>query len=144
MRTKREANSSWAVDSIQALLQRKDFTSAVILAYVYSHIRLRSLVTDSLTGETRGSKWEGTHEFLSVLYFMPMLKSAKKFQIVNPDQFNMLVALIEQRNDIAHRTSFWRNPTPQAKRRIRAVCHFGMQFLLETAQPPEDPTASSD
>src|SRR2546427_6841976 len=86
--TEREKTSNWVVKSIQDHLDRKDFISAVLLAYVYSHIRLRTLVTDHLSEETWGRRWQGIHKFLSVLYFSPMLQRAKKLNIVNSEQFN--------------------------------------------------------
>lgn len=137
--SERQQTTDSAVRIIQKNLGEEDFTSAVLLAFIYASIRLRTLVADNLSQKTSGEVWRTIHGFLSVPSFLPLLRYAKKHNIVTKDQFMMLDWIREERNGVAHESTVWKTPTPEIKESIEIACHFAMQFLLETAKSRSEP-----
>ena len=126
----REKTTAYARKTINAHLRRKEYTSALLLSSIYVNIRLRSRLTDYLSPTKK--KWRKTHTVLRGLNVSGLLRYCKKFGILSKQQCSGLDKLRRKRNDVAHESKLWRNPTLEDVKQITEICLFARDFLNGT------------
>lgn len=119
------------MERIEKELSDKEYFTALLLSFIYSSIRLRSLVADYL-GPSR-AKWKETHTVLSFPSFKRLLDYSKKQGIIGLEQYKGLDNLRIERNHIAHESTKWRHLKKQDMAKMEDACEFAVVFLKQTS-----------
>ncbi len=134
--SEREETTTYARDKINSFLRNKEYHLALLIAYIYAGIRLRSLLTDWIKpqiNEPKDKKWKKTAEIFKSLTFSGLLKNCKKMGLLKNDEFKTLDDLREKRNDVAHESRTWRNDLDLAEEnKIKKICESVIVFLERT------------
>jgi hypothetical protein len=132
----RVETTRYATEKINSFLGKKEHHLALLIAYIYANIRLRSLLTDWIKpeiNEPKANKWKKTSEIFKSLTFSGLLKNCKKLGLLDKDIFKTLNKLREKRNDVAHESRTWKNGVDIAEEKnIRSICESIIAFLERT------------
>lgn len=125
--TERRETTDYAVKRIDENLVPERYNVALLLAFIYLGIRLRSLLADYITPSK--PKWKETHRVLGSLGFRSLLKHCKEFHLITEEERDMLSRFADKRNYIAHELVLWRSLTDADVANIREHCEFAKTFL---------------
>jgi hypothetical protein len=134
--SEREETTEYARKKINSVLKNNEYPLALLIAYIYASIRLRSLITDWIkpqASEPSDSKWKRTAEIFKSLAFHGLLNNCKKLGLLLNDEYDTLNDLREKRNDVAHESRTWKNGVDAAEeKKIRNICKSVIAFLERT------------
>ncbi len=134
--TEREETTDYAKEKINSFLRNKEYHLALLIAYIYAGIRLRSLLTDWIKpqiNKPKDNKWKKTAEIFKSLTFSGLLKNCKRLGSLVNDEFKTLDDLREKRNNVARESRTWKNGVDLAEEnRIRSICVSVIAFLERT------------
>jgi len=130
--TEREETTKYVVTTIDTFLKREEYTPAILLASIYVSIRLRSKLIDYSSPSK--DKWKENHAKLDRLTFNGLLTRCKKVRIITKEDYDKLNDLREQRNNVAHESKLWREPSSNDIEDIKQNCEFVKNFLQRTNQ----------
>lgn len=125
--TERQETTDYAVKRIDENLTPERYNVALLLAFIYVSIRLRSLLTDHITPSK--PMWKETHRVLGSLGFRSLLKHCKEFRLITKEEGDKLSKLADKRNYIAHESVLWRSLTDADIANIKEHCEFAKTFL---------------
>ena len=135
----RDNTTRYASAQIDNLLSRGDYTSALLLAFIYVDIRLTSLLTDRFSPSEE--KWEELNDLIGNLNFRRRVELCTKKGLfdrlpLEPKRLRTkFKKLREQRNDAAHETRLWKTIDRQDAIAIGKRCQFAKEFLAMTTKP---------
>lgn len=117
-------------ESAEELIDRysDDPKVAVILASTFIHARLRTIVNVYLKQRGR-SDVSVVNENVDL---KPTLKIAYALGTITFSEFSMLNDLAVKRNNIAHKSKFWRKPKPAQEQTYLRLATFASSFLRST------------
>jgi hypothetical protein len=134
--SEREETTDYAREKINLFLKNKEYHLALLIAYIYAGIRLRSLLTDWIKpqiNEPKDNKWKKTAEIFKSLTFYGLLKNCEKLGLLVNDEFKTLDDLREKRNNVAHESRTWKNGIDLAEEnKIKRICKSVIAFLDRT------------
>lgn len=128
--SEREETTEYAIKSIDSLLAGNYYAAALLLASTYSHIRLRTLLTDYISPPK--DKWKETHSILSRLPFYKLLAHCEKNGKLEQTDPTKLKNLQDKRNKVAHETELWKELNQTEIGEIKQKCEFVKDFLKKT------------
>ena len=137
--SKRRETTEFAVKKIQDFIDRKDFTSVVLISSIYVEMRLRTLITLRLNPPEKN--WESTsRSFINLLGYKKLLSVCSEVGLLdncmnNCDKQKLLKNLKDlyaERCKIAHETKIWRGIDEEDKKQISSLCDNAIQFLKNT------------
>ena len=130
----REKTTKYATEKINDLLERQDFTSALLLASIYVHMRLKTLITLRLSPPKE--HWRDIADSFnsggSPLGFYGLINVCSKLGLVQNQDTRKLKGLWTHRNKIAHDTELWKKISDKKQREIIELCDFAKKFLKNT------------
>jgi hypothetical protein len=130
----RKKTTKLATAKINDFLDREDFTSALLLASIYVHMRLKTLITLRLNPPQK--HWRDiSNSFNSAnspLGYNSLLNVCNKLDLVENEDKNRLKQLWNMRNSIAHETELWKTITERKQQEIIELCHYATEFLKNT------------
>lgn len=131
---KRESTTKLATKKINNLIKEEDFTSALLLASIYAHMRLKTLITMRL--KPPKEHWRAiSNSFNSgnaPLGYNTLLNVCNKLGLVQNQDKNQLTKLWAYRNRIAHETDLWKKLSDKQQREIIKLCKYATEFLKNT------------
>lgn len=130
--TERQETTEYAIKRINENLVPERYNVAMLLAFIYLSIRLRSLLTDHLAPSN--PKWKETHSVLGSLGFRSLLKHCKESHLITQEERDNLSKLGDKRNYIAHESVLWRALTDADIANIKEHCEFAKAFLQGHSQ----------
>lgn len=113
---------------IDSYLERKEYTSALLLSSIYVHIRLKSLLTDRLNPPK--DKWKEVSS--TRLSFGIPRRLCNLLGILSQNDSRELKELWEKRNKIAHESQLWKDPSENDIKEIKRLCESAKRFLEKT------------
>lgn len=132
----KEGTTRYAKQKINLFLGSHEYHLALLIAYIYADIRLRTLITDWIKpqpNEKDSDKWKKTAEIFKGLSFMGLQKTTKKLGLISKVDYKMMDKLREMRNNAAHDSTMWRNgATPEQEEEIKNLCSGVIKFLEKT------------
>jgi hypothetical protein len=130
--TEREQATKYAVDQIQEyLIKDYDYTSALLLAAIYVHMRLKSLLTDRLSPDKK--QWKEVHVRLGdLLGFRRTVSICKSLGLVSEEMSKNLKELYDMRSEVAHESRIWRELKNLDVEKVKRLCKCAIEFLEET------------
>lgn len=130
----REKTTKLATEKINELLGRKDYTSALLLASIYVHMRLKTLITLRLNPSQEN--WRDIsnsfNSSLSPLGYNSLINVCNKLDLVTNEDKNKLKRIWVLRNNIAHETELWKALPKKKKMEIDKLCKHVAKFLRST------------
>jgi hypothetical protein len=130
----RKRTTKVATEKISELLERNDYTSALLLASIYVHMRLRTLITLRLNPPQEN--WRDIsnsfNSSLSPLGYNSLLNVCGKLHLVTVEDKNNLKRIWALRNSIAHETGLWKALSKKKKTEINRLCKHAAEFLRST------------
>jgi hypothetical protein len=127
--TEKQETTEYAIKKIDENLAPERYNVAILLAFIYLGIRLRSLLTDQISPDK--PKWKETHRVLGSLGFRSLLKHCKEFDLITEDERDKLSKLADKRHYIAHESVLWRSLTDADVTNIKGHCEFAKKFLRD-------------
>lgn len=130
----RENTTKLATKRINELIERDDVISALLLASIYAHMRLRTLITLQLRPSKKHWR-EIANSFNSggsILGYGALVSVCNKLELVQNEDKEQLKDLWRLRNSIAHETDIWKGITKDDEKEMKALCNFTIEFLKKT------------
>jgi len=122
---------------LENLLSRKEYSAALLLAFIYVDMRLTTLLTDVLCSSE--DNWEEIADIVEYLGFRRKVERCKKRGLLSALRFSEkkldseLEKLREKRNDAAHETRIWKGLDAHEIQAVKRRCQFAQEFLEMTA-----------
>ena len=118
--------TDYAIKRIQSHLDEKEYATALLLASIYVHMRLRSLLADRL--EEKGDDWGAIHKSLRI-DFVPAVRTCETLGLLRGQNPKNLTKLWDKRGSVAHESRLWRNPSEKDKEETKRLCMSAIDFL---------------
>jgi hypothetical protein len=128
--TEREETTQYAIKIIDSCFKRNEYTSALLLSFIYASIRLSTILTNYLS--PNDDKWKETHKILNKINFSVLIKQCKDKNILSKDDYNKLDKLRILRNNIAHESILWKELSEDEIKNIKEKCESVKNFLQIT------------
>jgi hypothetical protein len=134
----RQETTDYCDEKIRSFLAEPDpdYTSAILLAFIYVNTRLRTILTNYLSPTEE--RWEDLHNSLNYYSVKGLLTVCNKFGLLasfDPKMIRKLRDLDEKRNDVAHESRLWRGiANEEEANKIKELCNAAQEFLRNTTQ----------
>lgn len=130
----RENTTKLATKRINELVD-DDVISALLLASIYAHMRLRTLITLQLKPPKK--HWREIADSFdsggSILGYGALVSVCNKIGLIDNNDKAQLKKVWKFRNSIAHETTIWKDVTKENKKAMIALCDFVKDFLNRTS-----------
>ena len=129
----REETTDYAREKINSFIGNKEYHLALMIAHIYTGIRLKTLLIDWVTenrNEPIEENWKKIAGIFKDVYFNACLKNCKNLKLVNNDEYEKFKMLQTKRNEVAHESRLWRIEPPLKEiNDIKSICDSVIAFL---------------
>jgi hypothetical protein len=134
--SEKEETTAYAKEKINSLINNGEYHLAILVAYMYASIRLRTLLTDWIQPEKAQScddKWKQVSGIFKNLSFSGLVATCDKLGLLKEAEYETLEELRKKRNNIAHESRTWRHGTqPAENEKIKRIRDSLFKFLERT------------
>lgn len=134
--SEREETTRYARDRINSFIKNKDYHLAILIAHIYTGIRLKTLLINWVTENRKQQTEENWKKMVLVfkdISFDASLRNCKNFKLLKDGEFEKLRELQGKRNDVAHESRLWRiEPPLEEVNDIKNICESVINFLERT------------
>lgn len=134
--SEKEETTAYATEKINSLVDQGEYHLAVLVAYIYAGIRLRTLLTDWIQPDKAQScdnKWKQVSEIFKDMNFHGLMVNCNRLGLLKAGEYEALDELRKKRNDIAHESRAWRLGTQKDENdKIRRIRDSLLKFLERT------------
>ena len=129
--SEREATTNYAKEKINSFIENNEYHLALLIAYIYANMRLKSLITDWINPQK--DKWKKTSEIFGGFNFFRLLNKCKELELLVNNEYKTLDDLRKKRNNVAHESRIWKGKLPlREENKIKSICESVINFLERT------------
>jgi RNA processing factor Prp31 len=116
---------------IQMLNDKKDYTSALLLASIYVDMRIRTIIALQL--DLSGQRFEEISNILdSQVGFRNLIGIIENMGKIKKQEADKLRELYTERCKVAHETTLWKDVSEAKQEEIKKLCNVAIDFLKKT------------
>lgn len=128
----RQETTDIATNKINQMLNdKKDYTSALLIASIYVDMRIRTIIALQL--DSSGQKFEQISHILdSQVGFRNLIGIIENMGKIKKQEADKLRELYTERCKVAHETTLWKDVSEEKQEEIKKLCNVAIDFLNKT------------